>query len=89
MTRGAAEELPEWVALQQALATMGRWPPCASDPDAWFPDKVTAGVDDTVGVCGRCPLASACAACAVAAREPEGVWGGTTPQDRRELAGAA
>ncbi len=36
-------------------------------------------------LCSRCPVVEECAAHALAAREPYGVWGGMTEDDRVEL----
>ncbi|MHB1554603.1 MAG: WhiB family transcriptional regulator [Acidimicrobiales bacterium] len=34
-----------------------------------------------LALCGACPVVEPCRA--AGAREPDGVWGGTTPRDRR------
>ena len=34
-------------------------------------------------ICRKCPVQDACRRFAVGTREPHGVWGGTTPLDRR------
>ncbi len=36
-------------------------------------------------ICARCPVRQACAADALAHREPFGVWGGLTESERRAL----
>lgn len=36
-------------------------------------------------VCGGCPVLALCRKDAVDRREPHGIWGGTSPRDRREL----
>jgi WhiB family transcriptional regulator, redox-sensing transcriptional regulator len=38
-------------------------------------------------VCMRCPVRAACAAHALAVREPYGVWGGLTEDEREEMLG--
>ncbi|WBB63685.1 WhiB family transcriptional regulator [Streptomyces sp. WMMC500] len=40
-------------------------------------------------VCMRCPVRAECAAHALAVREPYGVWGGLTEDEREELLGRA
>ncbi|MCV7424045.1 WhiB family transcriptional regulator [Mycobacterium yunnanensis] len=40
-------------------------------------------------ICWTCPVQVPCRRFAVATQEPHGVWGGTTPLDRRRLAGEA
>ena len=36
-------------------------------------------------ICARCPVLDACAAHALAVREPYGVWGGMSEDDREEI----
>ena len=36
-------------------------------------------------ICRTCPVQDPCRRFAVGTQEPHGVWGGTTPQDRRRL----
>ena len=36
-------------------------------------------------VCAQCPVRQACLEHALAAREREGIWGGTTERERRRL----
>lgn len=36
-------------------------------------------------VCARCPVLDRCRQDALERREPHGIWGGTSPRDRREL----
>ena len=40
-------------------------------------------LEDAKSVCARCPVRADCLAYALAANEPEGVWGGTDPVERR------
>jgi WhiB family transcriptional regulator, redox-sensing transcriptional regulator len=40
-------------------------------------------------VCMRCPVRAECAAHALSVREPYGVWGGLTEDEREELLGRA
>lgn len=40
-------------------------------------------------VCSRCPVRTECATHALAVREPYGVWGGLTEDEREELLGRA
>jgi WhiB family redox-sensing transcriptional regulator len=37
-------------------------------------------------ICRRCPVIAACATFALSTREPYGVWGGLTPEERLGLA---
>jgi WhiB family redox-sensing transcriptional regulator len=60
-----------------------------TDPELFFPVSETGmahrQVTQAKAVCGRCPVAEQCLEWAVRSGEPEGIWGGTTPQERREL----
>lgn len=54
------------------------------DPDLWFPNK---GQSSTVAlsICADCPVKAACLA--IAMEHPcSGIWGGTTVDQRKELA---
>lgn len=55
------------------------------DPDVFFP--VGRGHDGAAAeaVCRRCPVKDACLDHAVRNKETQGVWGGTTPRERRRL----
>lgn len=59
--------------------------PCRLLPDPFFSDQARDR-DAAVRMCQTCPLRDACAAFAIAEREPHGVWGGTTAADRRSFA---
>lgn len=56
------------------------------DPAVFFPDE---GDEETVAiaiaVCGTCDVRIACLEHALASREKEGVWGGTTERERRRI----
>jgi WhiB family redox-sensing transcriptional regulator len=55
-----------------------------TDPGAFFPEQAdqTAAA---VAMCGKCAVSGHCLAAALATAEPEGVWGGTTPAERRRM----
>ncbi|MEU8530485.1 WhiB family transcriptional regulator [Streptomyces sp. NPDC048629] len=84
--------------MRDVFRTAGRWPvppttkPACRDAEPGLfhpdrpggplpPDKVTAAK----AVCRRCPVLSDCLTLAVRFRETEGIWGGTTPKERRWL----
>lgn len=74
-----------WVLLQvgvEELADRGQSPVCASDPGLWWSSRERDRVE-AVEWCRSCPLLEACRSYAVAAGERDGVWGGTTPADRK------
>jgi len=52
--------------------------------DLMVPDS-QEGVARAKQVCARCPVSTACLAHAVNTGEVEGVWGGTSPDERRLL----
>jgi WhiB family redox-sensing transcriptional regulator len=57
--------------------------------DGWFPDKGNSP-RDALRICAGCPVRETCLEHALAAGYRQGVWGGLTPTQRRQLqAGAA
>lgn len=74
----------EWAALQAALAEWGR-PVCAGECAAlWVSGRASESQVAALG-CRLCAVMPECRAYGVAAREPVGVWGATTPAERLEL----
>lgn len=68
----------EWV-------TQGR---CSTtDPEAWWPDSKTDPYRTTtaLAVCESCPVKAQCLQWALDNKEYEGVWGGTTPDQRAQM----
>jgi DNA-binding NtrC family response regulator len=58
--------------------------PCEQAPELWF-SEAPLGVEFAKAACrAGCPLLTVCAE--VGQNEPHGVWGGTSPDDRREAA---
>lgn len=60
---------------------------CAeTDPEAFFPELGAneGTVAEAVAVCRKCPVLPPCLAWAVK-HEKHGVWGGTTPNQRKAL----
>ena len=59
-----------------------------SDAEAWWPErKEVDGLPARMAVaaCHQCPASGACLDYALAADERFGIWGGTTPDERRAL----
>ena len=87
--RMAPRAVVEWVELTAAVE--GPWTvPCrASDPELWWataPELEEAAA----AVCrSSCPAVGECLAYALAADERYGVWGASTPAERRALRGAS
>ncbi|KAB8195195.1 WhiB family transcriptional regulator [Nonomuraea phyllanthi] len=63
------------------------------DPELFFPISAEgpgrSQVEQAKHVCARCPVREACLAYALDTRQAYGVWGGTDPDQRRDLALAA
>jgi WhiB family redox-sensing transcriptional regulator len=53
------------------------------DPELWFPEPWEDEAP-AKAVCGRCPVRAACLAYALDTNEQHGVWGGLSPEERRE-----
>jgi WhiB family redox-sensing transcriptional regulator len=61
---------------------------CAqADPEAWHPEL--AGSADTTRhakrICAQCPIQAECLTWALDTGQPHGIWGGTTPAERRTM----
>lgn len=60
---------------------------CAGQPelvDVFF-GETQAVIEKAKGICFECPVQFECLAGAMRRREQYGVWGGTSPADRRRL----
>ncbi len=61
------------------------------DPDQFFPSDAERGraratrVERAKALCSVCPVIQECLQHAMSVREPYGVWGGTTPDERNQL----
>lgn len=61
--------------------------PCRhGDPNRWWPTRLTnrAILQPVLDECARCPFLAPCRRWAVL-HEMDGVWGGTTPKDRKKI----
>lgn len=61
---------------------------CASaDPELFFPDDegVYHHVEQAKQICLSCPLTSACLMYALKDPRLQGIWGATTPRERKNL----
>ena len=54
------------------------------DPETFFPGSHEP-VDAALKVCSTCPVQGSCLAAALDAGDYDGVWGGTTPEERRAM----
>ncbi|MFB4284965.1 WhiB family transcriptional regulator [Nonomuraea sp. MTCD27] len=56
-----------------------------TDPDLFFPLTWEGQHHAAMHICSSCLVRRCCLEWALEAGEPEGVWGGTTPGERRRL----
>lgn len=61
-----------------------------ADPDLFFPigyagPALQMQQAAAKSICAGCPVISDCLDWALRAGEPDGIWGGTTPEERRYL----
>jgi WhiB family redox-sensing transcriptional regulator len=61
----------------------------SADPDLFFPISTTgsaaAQVAEAKAVCARCAVRTQCAGYALEHLDVQGIWGGTTDDERRKL----
>lgn len=59
---------------------------CAGHPQrgAWFPEEHESAAS-AKAVCRVCPVCAECLDFALKTHQREGIWGGTTPLERRRL----
>jgi hypothetical protein len=75
---GALRERP----VDEAWRLHGR---CRSvDPDTFFPPPAEPA-DFALALCRSCPVQAPCLAAALDSADGNGVWGGTTPRERRAM----
>lgn len=63
---------------------------CGNAPDLWFTGadglkESYVQLKEIVRICEACPVRNMCAEYAIEQREEFGIWGGTTPAQRRSL----
>jgi WhiB family redox-sensing transcriptional regulator len=66
------------------------WAACRGvDPELFYPvsaaGPAVVQVEEAKAVCARCLVRSDCLTWALRVGEPDGIWGGTTPDERRYL----
>lgn len=63
---------------------------CQQMPEIYFPEDNVAWSERrkevlvTKMICKRCPIVEQCLSYALAAKEPWGIWAGTTPEERNQ-----
>lgn len=58
---------------------------CKGDPAPWEPGPGHQTGQDAKQACAGCPERAPCLAWALDKREQEGIWGGTTPDERKAI----
>ena len=74
-------------------ASTGDWRTLArcrgTDPNFFYPigrgRQADEQIDEAKAVCRGCPSREGCLAYAISTRQHRGVWGGTSPEERRRL----
>lgn len=78
---------PEKTSTFDAFAWVDR--AVCGEPDSqhmMFPHPMdTVGIELAKAACRRCPVVDPCLDRALAAGESHGIWGGLTPEERRQL----
>jgi hypothetical protein len=78
------------IELNEALTKNGG-AECEQVPNIFFPEDNPDWTSRQLefqlasAICGRCPVMQQCTSYALAAKEPYGIWGGLTPEHRRQL----
>lgn len=76
------ENIKDFLALTAAAGEHGT--PCHQAPEAWFSfDKETQR--ETAKRCNNCPLIMGCREFALSSKQAEGVWGGLTSDERKDI----
>ena len=59
------------------------------NPELFFPVGTSGPalqqIEDAKAICRRCPVVAQCLAAALEHGEDAGIWGGTTPEERRMM----
>lgn len=57
------------------------------DPEIFFPEDYDdrKAVIEAKGICNSCPLTTSCLKYALTDKSLDGIWGGTTPNERRNI----
>lgn len=93
-----------YLELSHALAELPEPPQCSDElyKDLFFVEPMDVGTPDALAmrivrqneidaklICDFCPVKMLCAEYAITAHEPFGVWGGTSPTDRKAIYASA
>jgi len=80
----------KWDELNDAIDEAPVRIPCReSDPDAWFPSEENPKggwrYQAPKKLCQKCPVQNLCLEFALINDEIDGLWGGMTPKERKQL----
>lgn len=85
MTRGSfavpTHARPAWDELHARILATGPTPCAGPDRNDWL--GTAQQQNRAARACFDCPVLEACTRYAITAPEPEGVWGGLTPAERK------
>lgn len=83
------QQMREWFQLNDAIDAVAGQIPCRQAPDLYFPEggTGTAAMDAKMAkqACKPCPVLNMCATYAIRHREEDGIWGGMSHNDRKEI----
>jgi WhiB family redox-sensing transcriptional regulator len=83
------QQMREWLDLNNAIDDVAGQIPCRQAPDLFFPEggTGTAAMDAKMAkkACQSCPVLTMCATYAIRHREEDGIWGGMSYNDRKEI----
>jgi hypothetical protein len=80
---------PTHIELLTAIEREGGVP-CETLPDVYYPEPysgipVATAIELAKGLCAGCPISDLCLRVALANKITDGIWGGLTPDERRQL----
>jgi len=90
VSRGTERHEPEGEIRTAGLTAAGNWWSAAAclsaDPDLFFPISASGRslerVAEARAICAGCPVQRQCLAFALRTRQPHGIWGGMTEDER-------
>jgi WhiB family redox-sensing transcriptional regulator len=80
------QQVKVWRELAEAADEIGSNLPCRQAPELFFAGPGELHLTNMAKrACKTCPLINECLAYAVEFNEVDGVWGGTTPSERKRM----
>lgn len=85
----ARQENKDHRLLMEAVNSLDEDPPCANNPEAYFPEKASPSavweIQWAKTQCAQCPIKAMCADYGVKWQPYFGIWGGLTVKERQKL----